>query len=85
MSNTFAKLKDGSIHVVYSDNIDEETMHLIPRSQWNDEHGHYDAEWICSKEYPYADIVETDTNIVVLNYTPDSQLNPDERIQQEDT
>ena len=65
--NTFVKLKDGSIHVLYSDNIKEETMHLIPERQWDDEYGNYDPEWICSKEYPYSDIDVTDTNLAVIS------------------
>ena len=69
--NTFAKTKDGLIHIVFSDNtemstIKPETMDLISEDQWKGEYGGYDAEWINCVNYPYRDIVCTDTNISVV-------------------
>ena len=65
-NKTFARLKDGSVHVVLSDNIEEETMNLIPESQWENEVGDYDAEYICAPEYPYSEIAETDRNLAII-------------------
>ena len=66
MNNTFARLKDGSIHIVFSDNTEEETMNLIPEKQWDDEHGNYDPEWIIAPEFPYSEIAETDSKLAVI-------------------
>ena len=64
--NTFVKLKDKSIHVLYSDNTKKETMHLIPEKQWDDKNGNYDPEWIIAKEFPYSKIAITDTNLELI-------------------
>jgi hypothetical protein len=47
--------------VVFSDNIDEETMHVFSV----DELPHYDPEWIICEEVPYSAIERTDTNRVI--------------------
>lgn len=62
----FARLKDGTVHVVYSINEDEETMNLIPERQWEDEYGNYDAEFICAPEFPYSEIDVIDTNLFLV-------------------
>jgi hypothetical protein len=58
---TYCKLKDGREMVVFSDNIDEETMHVFSV----DELPHYDPEWIICEEVPYSAIERTDTNRVI--------------------
>lgn len=61
---TYAKLKDGRIMVVYSDNIAEETMHLYNL----DKRYIFDVEVDTIDEVvSYADIEQTDTNLVLLN------------------
>ena len=57
----FCKLKNGQGFVVFSDNLLEETMDLIPISD-TDEYGNYNVECIVSSEYAYDDIEATDTN-----------------------
>jgi hypothetical protein len=63
--STFAKLKDGTLWVVYSDNQTEENMDLIDIKDC-DEHGNYDPEFFITKRFSYSDILVTDTNIEVV-------------------
>ena len=58
---TYCKLKDGSEMVVFSDNTDEETMHVFPVEELIN----FDVEYISCKEIPYSDILCTDTNRVI--------------------
>jgi hypothetical protein len=75
---TFAKTTDGLIHVVFSDNCYSgkhfETMDLIPESQWENDHGKYDPEYICCNSYKYSEIVITDTNLSLVRGRPISSL-----------
>lgn len=60
---TYAKLKDGRIMVVYSDNIGEETMHLYNL----DKAYNFDVEVDTIDEVvDYKDIEQTDTNLELL-------------------
>lgn len=61
----FVKTTDGKVHVVWSDNVDEKTMHLIPiSSTWGN--GQYDPESASTNIYDYEDIaiVSNDRNLV---------------------
>ncbi len=60
---TYAKLKDGRIMVVWSDNMGEDTMHLYNL----DKRYIFDVEVDTSEVVSYADIEQTDTNLVLLN------------------
>ena len=61
----YAKLKDGSIWIVWSDNTTEKTMNLIDLGCC-DEHGSYDPENFITKEFPYSDIVVISTDRTAL-------------------
>lgn len=65
-THKFAKLKSGEVYAVYSDNEAEETMHLVPRSQWVNAAGAYDPQKITCEEKHYSEIAVTDTNITVV-------------------
>lgn len=59
MFNTFVYVKPvDQVMVVFSNNIDDEVpnMHLVPESQWTNESGQYDPEWISCVCYPSTDI-----------------------------
>lgn len=58
--NTYVKLKDGTVWVLWSDNTDEETMHVFDIKELPD----YDLEFLPSmKVVNYSDIDRTDTNV----------------------
>lgn len=63
--NTFCRLNNGDLFVVFSDNTNDETMDLIPISDC-DEYGNYDIETIICDNYAYSDIKCTDTNMSAL-------------------
>ena len=65
-NHKFAKLKSGEVYAVYSDNETEETMHLVPRSQWVSAAGAYDPQKITCEEKHYSEIAVTDTNITIV-------------------
>lgn len=56
--HTYCRLKDGRQMVVFSDNIDAETMHVFPVADLPD----FDAEWQRFEEVPYSAVLRTDTN-----------------------
>jgi hypothetical protein len=56
--HTYAKLKDGRLMVVWSENTDEETMHGYPAEREHDR----DCECDTYDKWDYADVVRTDTN-----------------------
>lgn len=58
---TYCKLKDGREMVVWSDNTDEETMHVYPVQDLI----RYDAEYQMYEEVKYSDVLRTDTNRTV--------------------
>lgn len=58
---TYCKLKDGREMVVFSDNADEETMHVFPVRELEG----FDAEYIISEEVPYSAVARTDRNRTV--------------------
>lgn len=57
--HTYCKLKDGTIMVLYSDNVEKETMHLYDLEELED----FDAEFLTTTEHPYTDIVRTDISL----------------------
>jgi hypothetical protein len=66
---TYVKLKDNTIGVLWSDNTDTETMHIILQKDWDSEFGGYDPEFITTYEFNYCDVAVTDRNLtVVKNY-----------------
>ncbi|KKL06849.1 hypothetical protein LCGC14_2591900 [marine sediment metagenome] len=60
--HTYVKLKNGEIWILWSDNVEEETMHVYPL----DRKDNWDVEWDKCTEINYSDIEMTDTNLVVL-------------------
>lgn len=63
--NTYCKLKNGEIFVLWSDNVDEETVDLISLDQLNDL-GKYDPESFYLEHFQYSEIDKTDTNLAYL-------------------
>lgn len=59
--HTYCKLTDGRNMVVWSDNTDEETMHVFPVEDL----AGFDAEHQNFTVVPYADVVRTDTSRTV--------------------
>jgi len=53
----YCKLKDRREMVVWSDNIDRETMHVFSVEELP-----YDPEWLICEEVLYSEIERTDTN-----------------------
>lgn len=60
--HTYCLLKSGKIMVVYSDNINRETMHLYELEELED----YDAESLFTTEVKYSEIDRTDSNLSYL-------------------
>lgn len=63
--HTYCRLKDGRIMILWSDNVDEETVTLFELSEL-DELGNYDAEFLTTEEFAYSEIDKTDTNLAYL-------------------
>jgi hypothetical protein len=55
---TYAKLKDGRLMVIWSNNTEEETQHGYPADREFD----WDCEWDTCEQWDYKDIIRTDTN-----------------------
>lgn len=70
---TYAICKNDKLYVVFSDNTEERTMHLIPEDQWSSPNGDYDAEYIICSELPYEEIVCTDTNLERMRQLQDGE------------
>lgn len=67
MNNKFVRLKTGEIFILYSDNTEEETMDLIPRSQWTHPHyGGYDSTTISCTTCKYEEILVVDSNLAIV-------------------
>jgi len=56
--HTYAKLQDGRIMIVYSDNTQEETMDLMPIG--------YDSTVDVAETVPYSYVVNIDSNRSIL-------------------
>lgn len=60
--HTYCLLKNGKIMVLYSDNIEIETMHLYDLEELED----YDAEYLTTIEVKYSEVNRTDSNLAYL-------------------
>lgn len=62
--HTYCKLKNGEIMIVWSDNVEEETVDLYPLSKKDT----FDVEFdiLTKVGVPYSDIERTDTNLSYL-------------------
>jgi len=58
----FIKLKDGSIHVIWSDNTTDHTMDVYPIDNLDC----FDASSSITTEVSYADILVLDTNLSIV-------------------
>ncbi len=60
--NTYIKLKNGKIWILWSDNVEEKTMHVYSLDRKDD----WDAEWDRLTVINYSDVEMSDTNLTVL-------------------
>lgn len=65
--HTYCRLKNGKIMIVYSDNVDEKTMHLFELDEL-DELGNYDAEFLTTEEYCYSEIEQVSRDLDFLRF-----------------
>jgi hypothetical protein len=65
-THTYAKLKDYTIGVVWSDNQDTETMHLVLEKDWDNKRGDYDIESVTTYEFNYYDIAMTERDLSLV-------------------
>jgi len=60
--HTYILLKSGEIVILWSDNTEDETINAYPLSKKDT----FDVEWDTTKEYPYSEILNRDSNLVSL-------------------
>jgi hypothetical protein len=61
MSTLYCKTKSGKIFKVWSDNVDEETMHVYSVDE------HFDVESTETQIFKYSEIDKVDSNLAVLS------------------
>lgn len=64
--STFVKLFNGELALVYSDNNEEQTLDIIPESQWLTPNGGYDVETISCRRVPYSDVAIIDKDLIAV-------------------
>lgn len=60
LNDTYCKTKDGKIHKIWSNNIEEKTMHVYRHDE------HFDAESTVTNVIRYDDIERTSDNLESL-------------------
>ena len=64
--NKFIKTVGGKFYIIWSNNVDEETYHGIPESDWLTEHGGYDPDFFTTAIIPYDEVSLIQPNIKLM-------------------
>ena len=74
--HTYVKLKDGTIGILWSDNTEDSTIHVIVERDWETPRGGYDPEYISCYQFNRSDIAIENDDLSEVKKTCEFDINP---------